>query len=148
METKERVGFPDEGRGLLATIEAYYKPLRVKKTELSWDAIVFRCGTLVRLDCTETRHRPIVESFVEDVELDAFLQQDFPEHRLPDKTYEQMREDNQRDLQWAIQRHPEWSEQIKKAYGCLMLSGYPLPGGVGADRTVFPWNADRDTLNN
>lgn len=141
----ERVGFTDEGRGLLATIEAYYKPLRAKKTEIPWDAIVFRCGTLVRLDCTETHHRPMVESFVDDVELDAFLQQDFPDHRLPNNTFEQVREDNQRDLQWALQRHPEWSEQIKKAYGCLMLSGYPLPGGIGGDRTVFPWSADRDT---
>jgi hypothetical protein len=139
METKKRVGY---AQNLLATIEAYYKPLRALKTELPWDAIVFVCGTLVRLDCTETRHRSI-ESFTEDVELDTFLRQDFP--GLSYTTYEKWREGTQYGFQWALQRHPEWREQIKKAYGCLMLSGYPLPGGIGGDRTVFPWNADRDT---
>lgn len=144
MNIKERVRFSDEGRGLLHTIEAYYKPLRAKKTELPWEGIVFRCGTLVRLDCTEQHHRSL-ESFTEDLEADEFLRQDFPGHRMPSQTYEQVRDDNQIDLTWALQRRPEWATQIKKAYGCLMFSGYPLPGGIGGDRTVFPWNANRET---
>lgn len=143
-ETSERIGFEDDGKGLITTIEAYYKPLRAKNAVLPWDAIVFRCGTLVRLDCTETYHHPI-DTFIEDDAVDKFISNNFPNHRLPNATYESTRRDNQCDLEWALQKRPEWSTQIKKAYGCLMWSGYPLPGGIGGDRTVFPWSADRDS---
>lgn len=138
----ERVGFSDNGKALLATIHSYFKPLRLKKGALEFEHIVFRCGTMVRLDCTETHHTPIT-SFTEDAELDAFLRADFPGHRLKDVPYEHVRFCNQADLEWSLQT--SYPEQCRKAYGCLMRSGYPLPGGAGADRYVLTWDYDEET---
>lgn len=140
----ERVGFKDGGVGLKATIDAWYKPLRAKKKSLPWDGIVFRCGTMVRLDCNETHHKPIT-SFCEDPELDEFLRHDFPDHRMPMATYSSWKNDNEKDFQWSQQT--AYPEQCRKAYGCLMWSSYPLSGGIGGDRIVQPWNLDRETYS-
>jgi len=141
---RERVGFSDNGEGLRKTIEMWYKPLKAKHTSLPWDAIVFRCGTMVRLDCTETHHRPI-ESFVDDLDLNEFLRRDWPDHRFVDKTYDEWKAENQVDFEWS--QKTAYPAQCRKAYGCLMWSSYPLPGGMGGDRTVFPWNVDKQDFS-
>jgi hypothetical protein len=88
-------------------------------------AIVFQCGTMVRLDC-ET-HAPLT-SF-----MDIDLRDDFPGHRLP--SYETNRDENELDFQWS--QGTAYPGECARAYGCLMKSGYPLPGGIGADRKVY-----------
>jgi len=139
---KERVGFTDDGQGLKSTIEAYYLPLKLKKDRLPFASIVFRCGTIVRLDCTD--HEPI-ESFVDDPELETFLRNDFPDHRFVDMTYDVWRNENQTDFHWSQQT--PYAAECRKAYGCLMRSGYPLPGGEGGDRLTMPWDVtDQNTF--
>ncbi|MBX9636677.1 MAG: hypothetical protein K2Q45_03910 [Nitrosomonas sp.] len=139
MRTK-RVSHSEGSTWLYDTIKAFYEPLKRKQLP-SIEAIVFSCGTLVRLDCTEEHHKP-VHSFVTDEKLDEFLEQDFPEHRFPADggvTYETTRAENEQDFQWS--QTTAFPKQCAKAYGCLMWSGYPLPGGMGADRLVIPWEA-------
>ncbi len=127
---------------MVKAIEAHYKQLRVKNPAgISWDSIIFNCDTQVRLDCDEDHHTPIT-SFVSDEELDTFLREDFPAHRFLRDTYEMVRAENQKDLEWSLST--PFPVQCAKAYGCLMRSGYPLPGVFGADRTVFPWQAHPD----
>jgi hypothetical protein len=92
-------------------------------------AIVFQCGTLVRLDCES--HTPLAGGF-----MGVDLSDDFPEHRLPHDSYESNRDENELDFQWS-QRGTAFPAECRKAYGCLMRSGYPLPGTPGADRVVY-----------
>jgi hypothetical protein len=61
-----------------------------------------------------------------------------------DINYETWRVENQLDFQWSQQT--AYPEQCRKAYGCLMRSGYPLPGGLGGDRITFPFDVHGSTF--
>lgn len=128
-------------KGLLETINAYYRRLRQDVNELTFDAIVFQNGTLVCLDCDNTDHPPIA-SFLKDEKLDSFMQKEYLDHRFSTTLYEQMQQENENNLQCALDQHPEWSKKIKKAYGCLMRSGY----SCGSDRITNPCDLDGKTM--
>lgn len=138
---KERVGLKDDGVGLRKTIDAYFRPLKAKQNSLPFDCIVFRCGTIVRLDCTN--HEPI-DSFIDDPELESFLRDDFPDHRFVDMDYSTWRMENQADFEWS--QKTAYPAECRKAYGCLMCSSYPLPGGLGGDRITVPWDVHNGTF--
>jgi hypothetical protein len=122
---------------LMEMLRRFYEPLKEKNPNgLCWDGIIFRCGTLVRLDCTD--HVPLT-GFTNDDEFKRTFLNDFPSHRgISEET---TLEENQKDFDWS-QTSTQYPTQCAKAYGCLMHSGYPLPGGAGGDRTVHPWTRD------
>jgi hypothetical protein len=105
-------------------IEAFFGDTK----EAAFDCVVFQCGTVVRLDCTD--HQPL-SSF-----MSIDLKDDFPQHRLPNCTYESNQAENEHDYQWS--QTTAYPKECAKAYGCLMGCGYPLPGGLGADRITIP----------
>lgn len=115
---KERVGHTSDA--VYNDIDAYFAPLRKKKPEgLSFDHIAFRCGTIVRLDCTD--HTAMTELGFLESRLDSYLEGDFPQHRLPNNTYEDVRADNQTDFEWS--QKTAFPVECRKAYGCMMKAG-------------------------
>lgn len=130
-----RIVLRNGGQDLINTLKAFSEHAKVLgpvcHSRIRY--VVFMCGTMV--DVRETCGKDPITSFHE-TELDSFLRRDFPDHRLPDTTYEETRADNEVDLQWS-QTHTGYPAECAQAYGCLMWSGYPLPGGLGGDSVTY-----------
>jgi len=131
----------NQGQNLFADFQRYFTMPETLPS--SQGCIVFSCGTIVDLSCENPTHHPIV-SFTANRKLDRFLKADFPSHRLPSLSYSDIRTANQNDLEW-ISTNSSFAEQCRKAWGCLMWSGYPLPGGPAADRILYPRAVDPET---
>jgi hypothetical protein len=105
------------------------------------DSIVFTCGTIVTMTCID--HDPVT-SFLTDETLRKHLLDDFPFHRYSendqDTIFDETMQQNEIDFKWS--QKTQFAEQCRKAYGCLMWAGYPLPGGIAADRTVITLRED------
>lgn len=82
--------------------------------------VMFECGTFVRCDNN-------------DIPLFAgFETHDFPEYRVSSETHKEINKANKNNWEWA-QTLP-FKKEINEAYSILINSGYPYPGGDGADR--------------
>ena len=111
-----------------------------EKDSLPYEIVVFSCGTFVRLDCPD--HERFPSSGFRDAEIEQFMADDFPHHRLPpdeENAYDRFMDENQQDWEWCQSLDSDVAEMCARGYGHLMRSGYPLPGGVGGDRITVPY---------
>jgi hypothetical protein len=107
--------------------------------DMCFEAVIFRCGTLVRVEDDDECHKRFTAQGFNEPKLDAFLRDDFPSHRYFEPDYDAVKAENTIDWLWSQhQRPPHIATACARAYGCLMRSGYPLPGGIGGDRITLP----------
>ncbi len=128
MEKTQR--FDDQNVKL--AINEFMKFLRKTEDNSTFAHVIFRCGTVVRLDC----EAPAFERFDDNY--------DFPNHCTDEKTKETIFQENKHDWEWA--QTLSYSKLIAKAYYILINDGYPYPGGDGADRNCVSVNPEKTCM--
>lgn len=90
-------------------------------------SIIFTGGTMVSLG--SNCHPPLQD----EEQLQQLLSEDYPYHRLKKEgQFEEHMVGAKEDFQWSLTT--AFPDQCRQAYGCLLRAGYPLPGGMCADR--------------
>jgi len=130
MERKPR--FNSKPDSILKAIKDYMISLDEFQTEsesmISFNQVVFRCGTVVYLGGDNKFFTGFDDSYKEE----------FPHHRT--SNFESILEENEHDWKWS--QTLKHKDDISKAYYKLINDGYPYPGGEGADRNVLPVGKD------
>lgn len=133
--------FPDDFETISRVTTEFTKFLEGCKPPPTFCHVVFRCGTVARLDIADE-----VELFT-SFENTSYIE-GYPTHRVVnDGDLDRFVSNAKHDYAWAMSVcKPKHKALISRAYTLLIDDGYPFPGGSGADRTAVPMSIDGTTM--
>ena len=124
-------------------VELWTECLRKHGPTIPYNSVVFAAGTHVRLDCTTHEEEMPANGFHDESVMCSYLS-GYPDHRFENfsESQEEIFKKTKNIFDWSQTFPEQMAKDCRRAYAHLITSGYPFPGNMGADRTVYPFSRD------
>ena len=140
--TAEKQGWTEVKEAINFFVNDFMKACVIKGgpfKEGEWH-VVFAFGTVVRFNLAASAPNEIWE-------YNPNSDDDYPTHRFQKKKdLTRQLKDNVKEWTAVLQSQSKYTNVIRTAYKIMFSSGYPLPGGMGADSTTMPFGKRGDGL--